>query len=75
VGAKAEIHALIRELAAQGAAVLVISSELPEVLAVSDRIAVMASGRVVRTVPAAGATEEGLLELAFAAGGEQAVAT
>jgi ABC-type sugar transport system ATPase subunit len=73
VGAKAEIHALVRELAAQGAAVLVISSELPEVLAVSDRIAVMASGTVVGTVPAAGATEEGLLELAFA-GGERAVA-
>ena len=67
VGAKAEIHALIRQLAAQGAAVLVISSELPEVLSVSDRIAVMASGRVAGTVPAAGATEESLLELAFAA--------
>jgi ribose transport system ATP-binding protein len=56
VGAKAEIHALVRELAASGAAVLVISSELPEVLAVSDRIAVMAAGRVTGTVPAAGAT-------------------
>ena len=74
VGAKAEIHSLIRELAAQGAAVLVISSELPEVLSVSDRIAVMASGRVTGTVPAAGATEESLLELAFAADGEPAAA-
>jgi ABC-type sugar transport system ATPase subunit len=73
VGAKAEIHALVRELAASGAAVLVISSELPEVLAVSDRIAVMAAGRVTGTVPAAGATEERLLELAFAADGEPAV--
>jgi ribose transport system ATP-binding protein len=75
VGAKAEIDALIRALAAAGAAVLVISSELPEVLSVSDRIAVMASGRIVGTVPAAGATEESLLELAFAAGGDQAVAS
>ncbi|MCU0832509.1 MAG: sugar ABC transporter ATP-binding protein [Rhizobiaceae bacterium] len=44
VGAKAEIYALIRQLAADGAAVMVISSELPEVLQVSDRIAVMARG-------------------------------
>ena len=47
---------------------LVISSELPEVLSVSDRIAVMASGRIAGTVPAAGATEESLLELAFTRG-------
>ncbi|RVT81791.1 sugar ABC transporter ATP-binding protein [Rhodobacteraceae bacterium CCMM004] len=66
VGAKAEIHARIRALAADGAAVLVISSELPEVLSVADRIAVMAGGRVVGTVPAAKASEESLLALAFA---------
>jgi ABC-type sugar transport system ATPase subunit len=65
VGAKAEIHGLIRKLAAEGAAVMVISSELPEVLQVSDRIAVMAQGRVVGVVPAEGATEESLLDLAF----------
>jgi ABC-type sugar transport system ATPase subunit len=65
VGAKAEIYGLIRGLAAEGAAVMVISSELPEVLQVSDRIAVMARGRVAGIVPAAGATEEGLLDLAF----------
>jgi ABC-type sugar transport system ATPase subunit len=66
VGAKAEIYALIRRLAAEGAAVLVISSELPELLQLSDRIAVMAQGRVAGIVPAAGATEESLLTLAFA---------
>jgi ribose transport system ATP-binding protein len=66
VGAKAEIYALIRRLAADGAAVLVISSELPEILQVSDRIAVMARGCVAGIVPAAGATEESLLNLAFA---------
>jgi ribose transport system ATP-binding protein len=66
VGAKAEIYALIRRLAAEGAAVLVISSELPELLQLSDRIAVMARGRIAGVVPAAGATEESLLTLAFA---------
>ena len=66
VGAKAEIYALIRSLAEEGTAVLAISSELPELLQISDRIAVMAQGRVVDVVPAATATEESLLELAFA---------
>jgi ribose transport system ATP-binding protein len=56
---------LIRQLAADGAAVMVISSELPEVLQVSDRIAVMARGRIAGVVDAAGASEEQLLELAF----------
>lgn len=65
VGAKAEIYALIRDLAAQGTAVMVISSELPEVLQISDRIAVMAQGRIAGVVSATNATEESLLELAF----------
>ena len=47
VGAKAEIHRLMSELAAQGLAVLMISSELPEVLGMSDRILVMREGRIV----------------------------
>jgi rhamnose transport system ATP-binding protein len=46
VGAKAEIHNLIRQLAANGLAVLMISSELPEILSMSDRIAVMRAGRL-----------------------------
>jgi ABC-type sugar transport system ATPase subunit len=46
VGAKAQIHKLIRDLAAQGVAVLMISSELPEILTVSDRIYVMHEGRI-----------------------------
>ena len=46
VGAKAEIHALIGELAARGAAILVISSELPEVISLSERIVVLREGRV-----------------------------
>ncbi len=47
VGAKAEIHALMRRLADQGVAILMISSELPEVLGVSDRVLVMREGRIV----------------------------
>ncbi len=66
VGAKAEIYALIRQLATDGAAVMVISSELPEVLQISDRIAVMAAGRIAGIVAADGASEESLLDLAFA---------
>jgi ABC-type sugar transport system ATPase subunit len=63
VGAKAEIHALIGELAAKGAAVLVISSELPELLSVSSRILVLRAGRLVGEVKAAEATQDGLLRL------------
>jgi len=46
VGAKAEIHLLMRKLAAEGMAILMISSELPEVLGMSDRVMVMSSGRI-----------------------------
>jgi ABC-type sugar transport system ATPase subunit len=63
VGAKAEIHALIGELAAKGAAVLVISSELPELLSLSSRILVLRAGRLVGEVAAANATQDGLLRL------------
>ncbi|MEZ4681577.1 MAG: hypothetical protein R2932_45935 [Caldilineaceae bacterium] len=45
VGAKAEIHRLLAELAQQGIAILMVSSELPEVLAMSDRVIVMCQGR------------------------------
>ncbi len=51
VGAKAEIHKLIRQLAAKGLAVLMISSELPEILGMSDRIAVMRDGVIVQILP------------------------
>src|SRR5439155_4973575 len=52
VGAKAEIHKLIRRLAAEGLAVLRISSELPEILGMSDRIAVMRCGTIAAMLPA-----------------------
>jgi rhamnose transport system ATP-binding protein len=51
VGAKVEIHKIIRDLASQGSGVVMISSDLPEVLAMSDRIAVMRGGTVVATLP------------------------
>jgi rhamnose transport system ATP-binding protein len=51
VGAKAEIHKIIRSLAAKGMAVLMISSDLPEILGMSDRIAVMRGGTIVATLP------------------------
>jgi ABC-type sugar transport system ATPase subunit len=63
VGAKAEIHALIGEIASQGAAVLLISSELPEVLTLSQRILVLRSGRIVGEMPQSQATQDGLLRL------------
>jgi rhamnose transport system ATP-binding protein len=50
VGAKAEVHRLMGELASQGMAILMISSELPEVLAMSDRVLVMREGRLVATL-------------------------
>ncbi|MCY2929213.1 MAG: ATP-binding cassette domain-containing protein, partial [Planctomycetota bacterium] len=63
VGAKAEIHALIDQLAQQGAGVLLISSELPEVLNLSTRILVMRQGRLVGDLPRRGASQESLLRL------------
>ena len=65
VGAKAEIHRLMSELAGRGLAILMISSELPEVLGMSDRIAVMHGGTIVRTLDRAQATQEAILELAL----------
>jgi ribose transport system ATP-binding protein len=68
VGAKSEVHHLIREIAGQGVAVLMISSELPELLAVCDRLVVMAQGRVTGEMPADNATEQRVLALAFGEG-------
>jgi rhamnose transport system ATP-binding protein len=65
VGAKAEIHRLLGTLAEGGLAVLLISSDLPEVLALSDRIAVMSRGTIAGTLDRAAATEAAVLDLAF----------
>lgn len=65
VGAKAEVHELMSDLAERGIALLMISSELPEILGMSDRIAVMSEGRVVAVLDRAAATPEALLSLAL----------
>lgn len=65
VGAKAEIYQLIRSLAADGLGIIFISSELPEVLGVSDRIIVMQAGRITGELLASQATEEAVLRLAM----------
>lgn len=63
VGAKAEIHALIDELAQQGCAVMLISSELPEVINLSTRVLVMRAGKLVGEVARPEATQENLMRL------------
>ena len=65
VGAKAEVHALMAELAGSGLGVLVISSDLPEVLGVSDRLLVMRGGRVAGALTRDEATPERVLALAL----------
>jgi inositol transport system ATP-binding protein len=64
VGAKAEIHRLVVEMARNGVAVIMISSEMPEVLGMSDRIMVMHEGRVTGFLDRAEATQIKVMELA-----------
>ncbi|EJN04519.1 sugar ABC transporter ATP-binding protein [Phyllobacterium sp. YR531] len=64
VGAKAEIHRLVTQLARQGVAVIMISSEMPEVLGMSDRVMVMHEGRVTGFLDRAEATQVKVMELA-----------
>jgi ribose transport system ATP-binding protein/rhamnose transport system ATP-binding protein len=70
VGSKREIYALIRRLAGDGVAVLLISSELPEVLEMSDRILVMRQGRIAAEVGRAEASEELIMTHAVGAGSD-----
>jgi len=64
VGAKAEIYELMRRLAERGLALVMVSSELPEVLGMSDRIAVMHEGRLAAVLPRSEATEERVMHFA-----------
>jgi len=64
VGAKAEMYNLMRDLAKQGAAILMISSELPEVLGMSDRILVMHEGQIMGELSSSEATEENIMMMA-----------
>src|SRR5439155_9157131 len=68
VGTKAEVHRLLSELAAGGVAVLMVSSELPEVLGMADRVLVMHEGRLVSEIPRDRADEESVM---FAATGHR----
>jgi rhamnose transport system ATP-binding protein len=72
VGAKAEIHRLMGELAGRGIAIVMISSELPEILGMSDRIAVMKGGTIVGELSRGEATQEKILALALGHGDDSA---
>jgi ABC-type sugar transport system ATPase subunit len=68
VGAKLEIHALLRRLAADGCAVLLVSSDLPELIGLSDRITMMRDGTLGVTFPREGVTPELLMAAALGGG-------
>jgi ABC-type sugar transport system ATPase subunit len=69
IGAKWEIHDIVRRQAEEGMACLVVSSDLPEVLALAHRIVVLRQGRLQGELPAAGASEESVMQLATAVRG------
>jgi ribose transport system ATP-binding protein len=66
INAKNEIYKLIAELAASGLGIIMVSSELPEIMAISDRILVMAEGRITAEFEASAATEDNILKAAIA---------
>jgi ribose transport system ATP-binding protein len=65
VGAKFDIYSIVRELTAKGAAVILVSSDLPELIGISDRIAVMRQGEITTIVDAAGLREDDLINLCY----------
>lgn len=65
VGAKAEIHSLIGELAKQGIGIILISSELPEILALSDRVLIISKGRITAELPKEHISQETIMEYAI----------
>jgi rhamnose transport system ATP-binding protein len=71
VATKAEVHRLMSDLAAEGVAIVMVSSELPEVLGMADRVLVMREGRLVAEIPRESADEESVM---FAATGQEAAA-
>lgn len=71
VGAKTEIHALLRKLADEGIGIIMVSSELPEILSISDRVIVMRRGRINAEFDAEGLTQEQIMERAVLASGEK----
>ena len=69
VGAKFEIYTIIRDLAASGKSIIVISSEMPELLGITDRLYVMSKGRFVGELPSNEATQEKIMSLIVKSGG------
>ena len=67
IGAKVEIYRIVRRLADAGVGVLMISSEMPEIVGLSDRVVVMAQGHVVGEVPGDALSEEAIMALAVGA--------
>lgn len=65
IGAKAEIHELLYNLAKSGLGIIVISSELPEILSICDRVAVVRHGKIQKILPCEGLTQEYIMNLAF----------
>jgi ribose transport system ATP-binding protein len=74
VGAKSEVYRLIQDMAEEGAGVLMVSSELPELLGLSDRVLVMFRGRIEATLARGEATEEEIASIAFGHGVAEVVA-
>ena len=66
IAAKADVHRLLQELASRGMAVIVVSSDLPEVLAICDRVIVVREGAIVTDLPRERATQESVMEAAAA---------
>ena len=71
VGAKSEIYKIMRDLSNEGKAIIMVSSELPEILAVCDRIAVFHSGSIAGILDGATASEEQILSLAISGKGSK----
>ena len=74
VGAKAEIHRILRDLAGEGVGVIVISSEMPELIGLCDRVLVIREGRLTGEVEAEAMTEENIMRLASVGVGRDQVA-
>ena len=72
VGAKFDIYALIRDMTAKGMAVILVSTDLPELIGLSDRIAVMRDGQIAEIVPAKGLGEDELIRLCYGRAGRAA---
>ena len=74
IGAKAEVHGLMHKLAADGVAILMISSELPEIVGMSDRVLVMRQGRISGELARSEATQEAIMALATGVSADAAAA-